>query len=651
MVKVYAAFRSGCLGNNILEAYFPFLANIICTENWETIDELQVRTEFEKKYNIPVPLTFVRQVLGVGLRNRSIVDHHGKYIVQKDKILQYQFDPRPFQVKWSQMNETFKKFCKKNNFSVSEYNIDERILECLENQDESIILNEDIELQKESDSFDYAWSYFLAATEKDYPEVFEFIVAISASNIIKQAVFFTGDGRDTFRGLNVYLDSPLVFAILGMDSVERTESCNYLLNKMLESGCTVQIFDHNFNEINGIISRAGSWALNPSYSLDRANNAARYFHDLQMDAQSIADFCESIEDRLSKLGITIKKTAYDIYEDKFQENEIQISKMIEEKYNEQGKFLSEDNKNSILVDVRSIIMVYRERRGQTATRIQSSRDILLTLNNVVAEVSKMYESNQSSDAGHIPACISSDIFGAVLWLFSPADLMQYQKKQLLADCYLAHRPSRKMLSKYVESLERARSAGEIDEKTFLFMRSHSVVNDALMNVTKGDYARFNDRTYLEVYNEIKSISEKKYHDELVSHKQTQEAFLKLQQEKDEQDRMVETERLERERKIDELANEVDTLKSTMEKKEKIEFVSKVNRLGLLWAGLFIGIPYLILMALVQILISVFTDFSLFSVSRVSILILLTLFFAYLGKKGKVCCLKLAEKHLRKKLMK
>lgn len=29
LAKIYAAFRSGCLGNNILDAYFPFFVNIL----------------------------------------------------------------------------------------------------------------------------------------------------------------------------------------------------------------------------------------------------------------------------------------------------------------------------------------------------------------------------------------------------------------------------------------------------------------------------------------------------------------------------------------------------------------------------------------------------------------------------------------------
>ena len=95
-----------------------------------------------------------------------------------------------------------------------------------------------------------------------------------------------------------------------------------------------------------------------------------------------------------------KTTNFDIYSDIFQEDEAQIYSMIESKYKHQLQAISEERRQSILVDVRSIIMIYRERKGQTATRIQSSRDILLTLNGTIANVSKDYESNRSINSGN-----------------------------------------------------------------------------------------------------------------------------------------------------------------------------------------------------------------------------------------------------------
>ncbi len=522
MVKVYAAYRSGCLGDNILDTYFRFFANIIYDQHWEEIDEVVLAKTFLQRYGIALPLSFVRQVLGVGMENNSIIDDHGKYIAQKELIKAFRFKSDDFDKRWDKMRSEFGYFCKKEQIDLTGIRVDERILHSLDTLDEQIIAGDELSYEDNSDAFDFAWKKFLVFSSQKKQDSYDFIACISASNIMKQAIFFTDPVESTFDGLNVYLDSPMVFALLEMDVSERVESCKQLIEKAQAAGCNVQIFDHVFQEIEGIVVRAAGWARSPEYSIDKANNVARYFHDSNMDKQELEEFCINLEDKLVQLGITKKITSYDLSTTEFQEDTSKLNSMIEQRYKEQHQIISEEKKQSIDVDVRSIIMVYRERKGQVATRIQMSKEIMLTLNGTLANVSKNYESNQSINAGHIPACISADLFGAALWLFSPVEFANYQKKQLLADCYGALRPNKKLLTQYVESLIIARNAGEIDEKKFLFMRSHSVIYDALMNVTRGDYARFNERTYLEVYEEIQERSIQQYTEEVEAHKHTKE---------------------------------------------------------------------------------------------------------------------------------
>lgn len=638
LAKMYAAFRSGCLGNNILDAYFPFFVNIICEENWDIVDEVKVAECFEKKYHIPVPLTFVRQVLGVGMRNNSINYDHGKYRVQKDIISQYGFDSSVFDKKWTRLLEEFMSFCAAKKYDISAIDIEIRILKWIEINDETVISKDDLTAPENSDVFDYSWNKFLTEKASTDSELFEFVASLSFSNIMKQAVFYSGDGTGSFRGLNVYLDSPMIFALLGMDSTSRVSSCEYLLEKMKASGCLVQIFDHNFQEIDGIISRAAGWAISNQYDISKANNAVRYFHDSQMDEHDIAEYCESLEDKLAQMNITIKKTDYDIYGSSFQEDEKILYEMIENKYTAQSITISEEKKHSIIIDVRSIIMVYRARKGQTATRIQSSRDIMLTLNGTVANVSKDYESSRSINSGHIPACVSADLFGTVMWLFSPAELLEYQRKQLLADCYNALRPTKKLLDKYMESLSMARAAGEIDEKTFLFMRSHAVVNDALMNVTKGDYARFNERTYLEVYDEIQEIAEKKYEDEVQAHNNTRNELSSL----------LEMRQVDQ-KKIDVLTDDVNELKAQLSTRDKAEFDKKCRKYGWLFTLLLFGAPYIIVLVTIEIIKSLFTSCSWYSLIMIATLVIVTIVVGVLFQKVKQKCFTKVEKHFKEKI--
>jgi hypothetical protein len=104
---------------------------------------------------------------------------------------------------------------------------------------------------------------------------------------------------------------------------------------MQKAGCTVYVLDHNYHEVEGIVIRAGTWAVSNQYDIRKANNAARYFHDSQMTEEEITEFCGAIEEKLNELGITVKETNYDVYLNQFQEDEKTLYEMIRQRYTDQ----------------------------------------------------------------------------------------------------------------------------------------------------------------------------------------------------------------------------------------------------------------------------------------------------------------------------
>lgn len=210
-------------------------------------------------------------------------------------------------------------------------------------------------------------------------------------------------------------------------------------------------------------------------------------------------------------------------------------------------------------------------------------------------------------------------------------LLEYQKKKLLADCYAFLKPDAEMLDKYIRSLDEARNADVIDEKTFLFLRTHKVVLDSLMDITKGDYARFNSNTYLEVYEDIQEKAQKKYKDEVAAHTQTQEKLKKL--EKDSSD-------------------EIETLKariSVMEDKEKNDFEKKVSILGWIMTLALAGFPYLLLGVGIEMIKMLFSTVSLLSAYVIAGAIIATTIDGVLFEKGKKWCFEKARSILEKRL--
>ena len=154
-----------------------------------------------------------------------------------------------------------------------------------------------------------------------------------------------------------------------------------------------------------------------------------------------------------------------------------------------------------------------------------------------------------------------------------------------------------------------------------------------MDITRGDYARFNDRTYLEVYDTIVAQSEKKYEVEAEAHLSTKEE--------------LETER-SKSKKLEDKLEELEKKENVKEqkKKERIDKISK--RRGRILSIIMLGIPYIVFIAFCEIAKGYFSSLTMRSMIVVAGIIILTaiagkiyyklqskiikMIYDYLGKK-------------------
>lgn len=585
----YIIYKLQCNKSNILEAYFPFMANIVIENNWEEVNENKIKQEFEKKYGINVSISFIRQVLAIGIENKSIVKRYGKYVANISELSKYKIESDDFDNLWRALKKEFDDYCDKKEVSrVSEQAYEDLVFQLIDSFGVKSIIDNEWIVEEATNNTSYHWHKFIKELNSNNSELFDFVAYLSASKAYKEALFFSGDQDAKYDGLNIYLDSPMIFALLGMDSAERTEAYKKLLEDIVAKGCNIFVLDNCFEEVSGIVDRASGWATSSAYDISKANKVAKYFHDSEMSHSDIIEYCENIEDKLNELGITVKHTNYDGLSNSFQEDEGTLFEMVKNKYLEHQMSLSQEKIESINCDIKSIVMVYRERKGRTATKIQTCADIMLTTNGALANVCKQYEAQKSIQSGHIPACISADLFGAIIWLNSPIKGFEYQKKKILADCYASLQPSKQLLSKYVDSLERALKNGEIDEKKYLFLRSHSVVVDSLMDITKGDYACFDDQTYIEVYEEIEARARKEYFDEKSLHIDT-----KARLEKSEKETRETLEQLHN------LNREFEEFKEAQRVKNEERYNVKCKRWSFVCTLIVVAIPYVIIFTVAE----------------------------------------------------
>ncbi len=322
ILKSYAVIQAGLIGENMLESYFQYFANIIYENQYEYIDEEKLKNDFEEKYFIVLPLTFIRQVLSTGIKNNLIVYHKGRYEANLLKIGNLRFDEENFKKPWSLLISSFTEDLNKQNVRFEVDFIENSIIDFINEQDHHVILNNFGNEELSDNKFSYYWYKFLLDEQKkpEGSEIYNFVSGLCAGNLVKNALFFTGGKGNRYDGLNVYLDSPMIFALIGIDTNAREGSYKLLVEEMINAGCKVMIFDHNLEEVLGILNGAAGWALGDNYDMSKANNAAKYFHDSGMKRYEIFDFIDNVETKLNMLGITILNGVYNKNENKFQED-------------------------------------------------------------------------------------------------------------------------------------------------------------------------------------------------------------------------------------------------------------------------------------------------------------------------------------------
>lgn len=627
-VKGYAVLKSEWLNRDILDEYIPFVATIIIENKIEEVDEIVLTKKLNEKYNNVFQENFVRQILSQAVKKGVIINNRGKYIVVKNEIKEYAIQMESFDFDFDLLIRDFIEYANANRYFPSESEVRRLVFDFVDKYDDRVLYNNIDDILIGDSVFLYHWCNYIIGLQDRNKRLSEFFTGICFGNLVKNALFYASDTKSYFSSLTIYLDTPMIFAVMGMDTPEREKSYKTLLTKAAKIGMSIRVFDHNFEEAKGIMERASRWAISSQYEQSRANKVAQFFYESGMSAEDIDEYIHDFEQQLNSKGIVKEETTYRTEENDFQTDEKHLFDEIKQEYGTRSlKYNSEaEYDNSIQIDVRSLVMIQRRRAGAYSTDLNAARCVFITTNGVVAKVSKDYTLSNELTKNKIPTAITADMFGTLLWLNYP-DKNDYVGQKLIADCKALLKASPQMIARFNLELDKAynRKDSDLTEEKFLFLRSHPIVQTFLLDATSGDYTQFDTNTWRAVYDRIVASAqfdgEKKYTEEKSKHDKTKE---ELQQARDTIESKSENEK--------KLSDTID--------KQQNKFASII---ATICATAIYAIPYLTLSLIIIFVQSAFANWTLKGVGLISLTVvigvLLPIFFKKLKEKLKVRIIK------------
>jgi hypothetical protein len=134
-------------------------------------------------------------------------------------------------------------------------------------------------------------------------------------------------------------------------------------------------------------------------------------------------------------------------------------------------------------DLESLVAVHNLRDGEPQYILEDCRAIFVTTNRALGIAAKQFFCKDEPNAW-APAILDGDL-ATLLWLKKPLVAPQLPRRQVIADCVAALRPSGTLWSKYLEELEKLKDKGGVSEEQVLALRYSLDAQRILVDETKG----------------------------------------------------------------------------------------------------------------------------------------------------------------------
>ena len=355
-------------------------------------------------------------------------------------------------------------------------------------------------------------SQYVIHLQQTNPERFESFLIMMQGHMLANALLCPDlqNAPKTYKGMTFYLDTPLLVRQLGLEGELKRAAIDNLINLLRNLGATVATFSHSRKELTGIVEGAARYINSPDgrgaiVMESRRNGVTK--SDLLL-------LVGHIDDKLSKANIEIKDTPSYI-------TRLQIDEEIFEDVLEDE--VSYFNPRAREYDINSVRSIYVLRAGTSPSTLEKSQAVLVSSNAAFARAAYRY-GQRHEEACEVSSVITDFSLANMAWLKAPMGAPSLPTTEILAFSYAALRPSRKLLNKYLEEIDKLEKQGKIMPRDHQFLRSSVLAQEELMRLILGDEDALTEETITEtlrrVSNEIKKEESQKLSAEQVAHHQT-----------------------------------------------------------------------------------------------------------------------------------
>ncbi len=355
-------------------------------------------------------------------------------------------------------------------------------------------------------------SHYLLELLEENPERFDSFMVIAQGNMLANALLCPDlqNAPKTYRGMEFYLDTPLLVRGLGLEGEPRRAAVMALITLLHNLGATVAAFHHSRDELRSVVMGAAT-------HIDERNPRSAIVAEARRAGTTKSDLlllADQIDDRLDGANVVVRDTP--AYTAKFQIDETAFEDVLEDE-------VSYFNPRAKEYDINSVRSIYVLRANTSPYLLEKSKAVLVTSNAGFARAAYRY-GERYRESYNIPSVITDFALANLAWLKAPMGALTLPRTEIIAFAYAALRPSRELLAKYVAEIDRLERQGKITPRDHQLLRSSPIAQEELMFFTLGDEDALTEEAITEtlarVSNEIKREEHQKLTAEQTAHRHT-----------------------------------------------------------------------------------------------------------------------------------
>lgn len=532
LIGSLAFLKSGFLENDFISTYIPFVSTILC-KNAQHENEMKIESiisSFTDEFGFTIeraPMTtLLNKCAKLGIISKQ---KNATYVVNKEVCNKYKIDASKISEK-SQLYQNIIikliEFYKTSfNIEISANDAETQVLRFLdENSCKTLLVNfDDIVSDKQTQKqHQYIISTFIKHCHENDTATYLLIRDLATAYLMSSAIAFNEKDEQSaiaqFNNLVIYLDTPFVLKVLGLNETSMQQASLALMNRLSSMGCIFKIFSHNYDELSQIMSDCLRWIENDGYDDFHASIALRTFIRKEFTKAELQTYIDSLPYKLKYYKISIDDE--DFYAGKYfnsQIDEPEIERNIIEVYKSRNQSFNPSEKASTInFDVKSISAIFKLWGNNTSRTYSQAKYIFLTTNTTLSYIARKYlQKDNKNYRYNIYPCLTDVFLGTNIWLNAPIETVDdFSQKKLLADCMAILQPSDQLITALLSSIERCYTDKSITESQYYLLKSKAFENNYLMNRTLSDETYFSDKITEELLQDIEASITEPYKQEI-----------------------------------------------------------------------------------------------------------------------------------------